>query len=158
MAKLKILGREIEISFRKRLYGIGSEGQDYALSNLLGTNSTSFARLDAYHGPVYSCINLIAETVATYQPYIERRVGKDSTDIGDHEFLRLLRKPTGLQNDPAVPITFYDILYATAAFIELQADCYWYMPTGNITGKPREVILLRADKVGKVIDKNIHWL
>lgn len=154
MAKLRFLGREIEINFRKRLYGIGSEGQDYALANLLGTDTKAFARLDAYSGPVYSCINLIAETYASYQPYIERRVGKDNTDIGDHEFLRLLKNPGGLGDDKAVPLTLFDTLYATAAFIELQADCYWYMPTGNITGKPREIIILRADKVGKVIDKD----
>jgi HK97 family phage portal protein len=35
----------------------------------------------------------------------------------------------------------------------LQGDAFWYMARGKSTGRPREIVILRADKVGTDIDK-----
>lgn len=149
--KLKLFGTEIIIG--KRLFGVGKDDESFGMANIYGTDSKLVGKLDSYKGVVYSCINLIAESYASYQPYIEKRNGKEWTDIGDHEFLKLLRNPGGT-GDKAIPISMFDLLYATASFIELQGDCYWYMALGERTRLPREIIILRADKVIQDLDDN----
>lgn len=147
--KFKLFGQEVMIG--KRLFGLGADDNYIGFADMTG-DPKQFARLKSYEGLVYACINRIAETYASYEPVFERRQGDDWKAIPDHEFKRLLEKPGG-QDDKAVPVTLYDILVATASFIELQGDCYWYMGLGQYTGKPREIVVLRADKVGQVIDE-----
>lgn len=149
--KFKLLGRDVIIG--KRVFGVGKEEQSIGVANLLGGDPKAFSRLDSYQGLVYACINRIAETYATYDPYIEEKRGDQWEAIDDHDFLRLLRNPSGTE-DNAVPLSRYDILFATAAFILLQGDAYWYMPIGKMTKQPKEIILLRADRVGKEYDEN----
>jgi HK97 family phage portal protein len=146
--KFKLFGREIIIG--KRLVGVGKDDQ-YIGAVDFGTDTRTFRRLDAYRGIVYACINRVADSYASYEPYIERISGKEKTVLADHEFLKLLRRPSGT-DDKAVPYTLFDLLFATAVLIELQADAYWYVPVGENTKKPKEIILLRADKVGRELD------
>lgn len=149
MARFRIFGREITI--QKRLFGIGRDTDNWDVANSFG-NTRSLAQLDSYKGIVYACINRISDTYAGVNLYVERKTGKDYARLDYHEFIALLNNPGG-RDDKAIPISLFDLLFATAAFIELQGDCYWYMPLGNGSGKPREIIILRADKVGKVLNK-----
>lgn len=136
----------------KRLFGLGKDDDYFGSIETFGNDRRKFSKLKNYKGFVYSCVNLIAEQVASYQPEIYRGDADKKEVVSDHEFLRLLRKPAG-SNEKARPITFFDILYATAAFIELQGDCYWYVGKGRLTGRPREIVVLRADKVGRDLDE-----
>lgn len=149
----KVLGQEITIG--KRLHGIGKVDDylgEYGLSSI--TNK-QFNRLDSYKGVVYACINLIADSYASYQPIVSRRQGDELKALPTHELIDLLNNAGGFKDkDQAVPISMFDILFATAAFIELQGDVYWYIPRGKLTGKPKEIVVLRADKVGKKLIKD----
>lgn len=148
MRTLRIFGREIVI---KRLYGLGKDEQSFGVGQY-GTDTKSMKLLDTYKGVTYACINLIAESVGAYEPIIEKRQG-DGTwkDTGDHELLSLLHRPGGV-DDKAIPISMSTLFFMTAAFIELQGDVYWYMARGQKTGHPKEIVVLRSDKVGKKID------
>lgn len=149
--KFKLFGTEIAIG--KRLFGLGKDETYWGEMTSFGTDLKAYSRLDSYQGIVYACINLIAESVASYDPHIYRKKGDQWEDIGDHEFLQLLHRPGGT-DEKAIPVSMFDLLYATWAFIELQGDCYWYMAKGVVSGKPREIVILRADKVGRHLDKD----
>ena len=146
--KFKLFGRDIIIG--KRLFGLGKDESTFGVANMTGSGSDQIESLETYDSIVYACINLIAESVAQYQPIIKKANGDV---LEDHPLLQLLRRPSGLA-DKAVNVTQYDLLYATASFIELQGDCYWYIGKGRTTGMPREIVILRADRVGKDIDKD----
>lgn len=110
-------------------------------------------KLKAYKNVVYGCTSLIGETVADYSPYLEKKVGKVWERV-DHEFIDLLAQPAG-KDAKTKPTSFskYDLWEATAIYQVLQGDAFWYLARGETTGRPREIILLRADKVGTDIDK-----
>lgn len=146
-------GRTVIIG--KRLYGMGRDQEDYfsVMSARYGTDNKSRSKLDAYRGLVYACVSLIGEQAGGYRPIIMRRRGDQMEDIGDHEFLQLLKRPNG-RDVKSTSMSQFDLLEATASFLELQGECYWYMAKGIMTGKPREIVLLRADKVGISISKD----
>lgn len=145
--KFSIFGQDIVIS--KRLFGVGKEDNYYGLMRTYGDDYKAFSRLDAYSGKVFSCINLIGEACGGYEPIISR----GETALETHPFLELLARPGGMK-DKAVPISQFDLFFATIAFILLQGDCYWYFANGEISNKPRTITILRADKVGKTFDEN----
>lgn len=147
--RFKIFGQDVMIG--KRLFGVGKDDDYFGFADLYGTDIKNLRRLDTYKGLTYAAINRIADSYASYQPYIERKTGKEWKEIEYHPFLELLKNPKG-NTDSAVPVSMFDLLYATASFIELQGNCFWYMPVGVSTGKPREIIILRADKVGQDLD------
>lgn len=152
MRKFSIFGRQVMIG--KRLFGLGRDDETYGLAQVYGVNeSKAIDYLDTYQGVVYACINLIAESVGDYQPVIYRKTKGKKEDIGDHPFLQLLRRPGGT-DDKALPVSMFNLFFMTAAFIELQGDVYWYMSKGLKTGEPKEIVVLRADKVGRYIDKD----
>lgn len=151
--RLKLpFGRSIIIG--KRLYGMGRDQEDYfsVMAAKYGSDNRSRAKLDAYRGLVYACVSLIGEQCGGYSPQIFRRRGDQLEDVGDHELLQLLKKPSG--RDPkATSMSMFDLMEATASFLEIQGEVYWYMAKGIYTGKPREIVILRADKVGISISK-----
>lgn len=148
---MKIFGQSGIIA--KRLFGLGKDEDYYGiLSN--DNSAKEYRNLKTYKGIVYACINLIAEQMGSYEPQIyrkDKKTGIWKATEEDHEFLQLLRRPGG-KDDKAIPISMFSLLYATAAFIELQGDVYWYMAKGVKTGKPREIVILRADTVGRELD------
>lgn len=148
MARFKIFGRDIVIG--KRLYGIGKDDEQFGVAQY-GTDNRSHALLETYKGVVYACINLIGDSVADYDPHIYKKTKKGLVDIGDHELLELLRHPGGV-DDKAIPISMATLFFMTAAFIELQGKVYWYMAKGLNTGSPKEIVVLRGDRVGQYIN------
>lgn len=147
--KLKILGTDIVIG--KRLFGLGKEDDNYSVVGQ-SPDRKQFDRLKAYRRYVYSCINLIAEQYGSYKPIFSKQNGTELKPMVYHEMMTLLNNPGG-RDDKAIPISLFDLLHATSALIELQGGCYWYLPYGETTRKPREIILLRADKVGIDLNK-----
>lgn len=117
-------------------------GVDYAVRH----------RLKAYKNVVYACTSLIGEQCGGYSPRIQQRKGDQWEDI-DHEFLRLLRRPGGRELK-AASFSMFDLWEATSIYQLLQGDCFWYMGRGVETGKPREIVLLRPDRVGTDINKD----
>lgn len=116
-------------------------GIDYRVAN----------RLDAYKNIVYACVSLIGEACGDYEPYIQKKVGDKWETLPDHELLQLLRRPGG-RDLKSASFSMFDLFEATVSYQLLQGDCFWYMARGVTTGKPREIVLLRADKVGTDID------
>lgn len=149
--KFRIFGRDVVIG--KRLFGIGKDDTYFGMVNSYGTDNANASLLASYHGFVYACINRVAESVASYEPIIYQRKGDQLVALTTHPLLDLLNKPGG-SGDRAVNISRFDLFFATAAFQLLQGDCYWYMAKGVTSGKPREVTVLRSDKVGKELDDN----
>ena len=123
----------------------GRYGMDYRRRN----------KLKAYKNIVFGCVSLIGEAIGDYTPYLEEKRGKTWERV-DHEFIDLLRQPAGKYN-PAEPradsFSSFNLWEATGVYQVLQGDAFWYMANGKTTGKPREIIILRADKVGTDIDK-----
>lgn len=156
MAKtLKLFGAQITFGKQKRLFGLGREDEDYfaIMQQKFGVDYKSRHLLDSYQGIVYACITLIAESAGAYKPKIMRRKGDQLEDIGQHEFLDLLRRPSG-RDAKATSMSMFDLFEATTSFLEMQGEVYWYMAKGVISGKPREIVVLRPDRVGIDIDKD----
>jgi HK97 family phage portal protein len=149
--KFRLFGRDVLIG--KRLFGVGKEDNYFGMVNNAGDDRGTFDLLSSYEGFVYACINIIAQSIASYEPLIYRKVGKEKKLLDSHELLDLLRHPGGRDNK-AINISQYDLFYATASFQLLQGDCYWYMAKGLTSGRPREITILRADKVGKQLNED----
>lgn len=148
--KFRAFGRDIVIG--KRLFGFGKEEESFGIVNM-GTDTKSLKKLDAYKGIVQACVSLIGESAGgMYEPIAYRRKG-DQLEAVEHEFLQLLRRPSG--NDvKATSFSSFDLFEATASFIALQGECFWYMARGTMSGRPREIIILRPDRVGIDVDDN----
>jgi HK97 family phage portal protein len=148
---LKIFKTEITIG--KRLIGTGRDDETFGIGSTFGWDNRSIRKLKAYRGVVYACVNRIAESYASYEPVITRTTGKEVKRVDTHPLLQLLQHPNGM-GQKAVPVGLFDLLFATAAYIELQGDVYWYLAMGENTRQPKEIVILRADKVGKDLDDN----
>lgn len=149
--QFRIFGRDILIG--KRLFGLGKEDESFGIMQMTGTDSRSSNRLKAYKGIVQACVSLIGEAAGgMYQPVAYRRQG-DELKAVDHEFLQLLRRPSG-DAPKSESFSQFELFEATASFVALQGECYWYMARGVVSGRPREIVILRPDKVGIDIDKN----
>lgn len=136
----------------KRLYGVGKDQDFYGfMGGKFGTDASSRNKLNSYKGIVYACVSLIGESMGgQYEPQLKVRKGDHFDVIDDHPLLKLLRNPSG--NNEAEPLSQFDLFEATASFIALQGECYWYMVPGRISGEPKEIVILRPDKVGVDID------
>jgi phage portal protein BeeE len=118
-----------------------------------GSDFRSKNRLKAYQGVVFSCTSLIGEALGgEYEPYVEQRKGDKWVRI-EHPFINLVNQPAG-KNADSESFSKFDLFEATGIYQVLQGDAYWYVAKGKRTGEPRELILLRPDKVGVDIDKN----
>lgn len=136
----------------KRLFGVGKDQDFYGfMGGKFGTDAESRNKLSAYRGIVYACVSLIGESMGgQYEPILKVRKGDHFDILDDHPLLQLLRNPSG--NNEAEPLSQFDLFEATASFIALQGECYWYMVPGRISGEPKEIVILRPDKVGIDID------
>jgi HK97 family phage portal protein len=124
------------------------------MSQRYGSDYRSRNKLKAYKNVVYGCTSLIGEALGDYAPYLEEKRG-DSWERIDHEFFNLLRQPAGRDAaQKAASFSSFDLWEATGIFQVLQGDAFWYMAMGKTSNKPREIVILRADKVGTDINKN----
>lgn len=150
--KLKILGRQITIGKDIGQYAGTSDDWFSVMMQKYGSDYTSKNKLEAYRNIVYACVNLIGEQCGKYEPIVQRKNG-DQWETIDHEFMNLLRRPGG-RDLTAASFSQFDLFEATGSFQELQGDCFWYMALGKTTKRPRQIVLLRPDKVGTDIDRD----
>lgn len=133
----------------KRLFGMGKESDNSFTMNRFTTNQVQANYLDAYTRLVYACISAIAEEVGDYEPIFYRVKGDNMEQLNAHPLLQLLMNP---QPDDDDGVTTYDLFEATQSFIELQGECFWYLPYGQFTKRPKEIHIIRPDKMGVSID------
>lgn len=149
--QIKLFGGRVTIGKALSQYGGQSDGGFSIYQNSHGVDYRSRGRLKAYQNIVYGCVSLIGEACGDYTPYVERKKG-DQWVREDHEFIDLLYKPNG-NSENAESFSKFDLFEATVSYMLLQGDCFWYMANGKESGRPREIVVLRADKVGTDIDK-----
>lgn len=147
---IKLFGGRLTIG--KDLSQYSGLGDDFVsmFSQKFGIDYGKRNKLKAYKNVVYGCVSLIGESVGDYRPYIEKRIG-DKWERITHEFIDLLYQPSGRDLQPEA-FSKNQLFEATVIYQLLQGDAYWYMARGKSTGRPRQIIMLRADKVGTDID------
>ena len=102
--------------------------------------------MNQYKGMVYTLVNAIAEDFAKYEPIFwkqDNRSGKKTQYI--HPFAKVLENP-----NPS--LSKFDLLVATASFLELTGDAFWYYAVGERSRQPKEIYLMRPDRVEVVVD------
>lgn len=148
---LRLFGGRITIGKELSQF-VGRADEYYSVTqNKYGIDYRVRNRLEAYKNIVYACVSLIGEACGDYEPYIQQKKGDQWETVDNHEFLDLLRRPGG-KDLKAASFSMFDLFEATASYQLLQGDCFWYMALGKTTGRPREIVMLRADKVGTDID------
>lgn len=148
---LKLFGGRLVIGKEISQYGGRSDEFYSVVGAKYGVDYKVRNRLEAYKNAVYGCVSLIGEACGDYVPLLQVKKG-DQWETIDHEFMELLNNPHG-NNDAAESFSRFDLFEATVSYQLLQGDCFWYMANGIKTGRPREIVMLRADKVGTDIDK-----
>ena len=102
--------------------------------------------MNQYKGMVYTLVNAIAEDFAKYEPIFwkqDNRSGKKTQYM--HPFAKVLENP-----NPS--LSKFDLLVATASFLELTGDAFWYYAVGERSRQPKEIYLMRPDRVEVVVD------
>lgn len=154
---IKIFGRTLVNPFQKDLSNYSGQADNFwsFMSQRFGVDYRSRSKLKAYKNIVFGCVSLIGEAMGgEYEPYLEIKKG-DVWERIDHEFIDLLKQPAGPlrpDNPQADSFNAFDLWEATVSLLLLQGDCFWYMGKGVVTGKPRQIVILRADRVGTDID------
>lgn len=135
---------------QKRLFGTGPT-DDWSFVDQFTGPAKDIKLLRQYQGVAYRCIDIISRAHARkYKPFIySQDVKGNKTTIYQHPFLSLLEHP-----DPEGNVSFSKLMEGSATFVELFGEFFWYMVPGKISGMPRQIILLRPDKVGIVLDKD----
>lgn len=130
----------------KRLFGYGPVEDQTYVDKFTGPTK-DIKLLGVYSGITYACINAISEEVGKYEPYLFTisPTGEKKT-IAKHPFLELLAKP----NPDTSSFQFFE---GVASFTEQFGEAFLYFAKGAKTGQPREVYLLRPDKIGISINK-----
>lgn len=149
--KLKLFGREIRIGRDLSQYIGRSDDFFSVIQQKYGSDYQVRNYLNAYKNVVYACVTLIGEACGDYQPYVERRNG-DQQEKVNHEFIDLIARPSG-RDLKADSFSQFDLFEATVSYMLLQGECFWYMALGTTTGRPREIVVLRPDRVGTDINK-----
>lgn len=148
--KLKLFGKEILIGKDLSQYIGRTDDLFSIMQSKYGVDYTVRNHLEAYKNVVYACVTLIGEACGDYEPYVERKKG-DQYEAIDHEFIQLLANPGG-RNLKADSFSQFDLFEATISYMLLQGECFWYMALGKTTGRPREIVVLRPDRVGTDIN------
>lgn len=102
--------------------------------------------MQQYKGLVYTLVNAIAEDFAKYEPIfwkVDNRTGQKKQY--QHPFAKVLENP-----NPS--LSKFDLLVATASFLELTGDAFWYYAVGERSRQPKEIYLMRPDRVEVVVD------
>ncbi len=94
---------------------------------------------------VYIAINRIAEAGALVPLNIFRLAGERRIGISNHPVEQLLAKPNPLTSQ-------FELFEQTLGSLELHGNAYWFL-AGDAAGQPREIWVLRPDRVSIVPDE-----
>ena len=94
--------------------------------------------LKAYRGWVYACTNAISERLADIELHLEKKTKVKGKIVWER-----------VEEDASLDVlyhvndfmTFYDLIFHTAAMLELDGNAFWYVVHSgqNGTGKPQEI-------------------
>jgi HK97 family phage portal protein len=112
----------------------------------LGVPPTQNSRqvLEDYKGIVYAAISTIAQNVSAMENYYAKEMGNGDIKVDQHEFLRLLENPNP-------DMTKKEFIEATESFMQMVGECFWYFKYGEVSKKPKEIYILRPDRVKIVV-------
>jgi len=123
----------------------------YALSTSTGVITRNYAKPSEFQpqlqlkGITYKAIDRIGEAVSMYEPQVKKANG----DVyANHPLYNLIDKPNNIQGNGS------DFLHLWAMLNEVYGETFWYMPKGETTGRPKEVILLNPPQVQLHFDDN----
>lgn len=135
----------------KRLFGYGPI-EDWSYVDQMSGPAKDIKLLGMYSGITYRCINTIAEAVGgKYIPvlYTTDNNGQKKT-VAKHPLLTLLQNPNP-------DLSMYQLFEGSASFVEQFGEFFWYMVPGAVTGYglngPKQIYLLRPDRMGITLDK-----
>lgn len=150
--KFKVFGRTIAIGKSiSQFIGLNDSMFGF-LGQKFGMDYRVRGRLSAYKNAVYALTSLNGKALGSYQPILQQKKG-DKWEAIDHPFMNLLKQPSGKDAaQKAYSFSQFDLFEATGIYQILQGDSFWYLPTGSISSEPKEIILLRSDKVGTDIN------
>lgn len=132
---------------QKRLFGTGPIDDFSAIDQFTGP-SKDIKMLGKYSGVAWRCITTISEAMGgEYEPYFfTKNADGKKTTVAQHPLLDVL-------NAPNPDLTAFQLYEGSSTFVELFGEFFWYMVPGKISGQPKEIYLLRPDKVAIVLDK-----
>ena len=102
--------------------------------------------MESYSYWTYACIRAIAEEIAAMK-LIVKEGGPEGKEVDQSPMLDLLSAPNEF-------LTGYNLLFKTAASLELCGNAYWYL--GNVKdefSEPQSLSLLNAGKIKPIIDR-----
>lgn len=107
--------------------------------------TTTTDQINSYKGVVYACASAIAEEVAK----IEIKLRQGENEIEKSPLFDLLENP-----NPEQGLTRFSLFELTQTYIELTGESFWYLAKGEITKLPKQIFILRPDKMKVSIGKN----
>lgn len=97
-------------------------------------------QLEQFNRYVYTIVSAFALDFAKTEYKMTRRISGKMQDIDQHELIDLLESPNPQQSG-------FQFRELHAVYMKLAGESFWYTPTGRISGKPKEMHLLRPDLV-----------
>lgn len=139
--------KQIQLALVKRWFGYTEENSPIMQALGVPGEVNQKKAIEQYNGIVYACVSAIAEEVASAEHYLQKpdRTGKLQRMATRHEFIRLLDRPNP-------QMTKFELLEGTQSFIEMAGEAFWIFGLGELTKRPKEIYLMRPDRMKVVID------
>lgn len=122
----------------KRLFGVGKDDLGIQSAMVGGYSQDNRDLIGNYHGVVYRAIKTIAQATGRYEPIFQKEDGKSQYDR--HPFLDVLYRPNKL-------VSQIDLFSTHQSFKEMFGESFWYYVLGDVTRTPKEIYLIRPDKM-----------
>jgi HK97 family phage portal protein len=100
-------------------------------------------RLAAYKNWVFACTNAIAYEIANADIQLHKKTKEGWERISEHPALEFLSKANPQQSGS-------ELMFSTAAYLELDGNSPWYIVRGKATGRPIEAWPLDPTRVSTV--------
>lgn len=145
-----MLGRLIS-NIKQKVSGLWNPvGGGYSFASYMrswGVGRTRRELLDLFTGLVHQCITAISSNVSRYEPVVEKKDAKGNTvQVLENPLLSLLERPNPF-------MTTYELIEASETYRMLTGEFFWYLALGEQTRKPKEIYIVRPDRVKVAIDK-----
>lgn len=97
---------------------------------------------------VHICVSRTAEAMAGVPYNVYQTQGEEKTALLNHPMEQLMRRPNYRWDG-------FEFKEATAAYLELCGNCYWFLSPA--TGPPLEMWILRPDRV-QIVPSETEWI
>jgi HK97 family phage portal protein len=128
------------------IYGRTAEASQFQIpsGSLSQTQSELYQRISW----VNIAVSNVAKRASTVKFEVKKLEGEKTTQIDNHPFEQLLRKPNPLQS-------CFEFFEATYAYRKLTGNAYWWLNKSTPTAQPAEMWILPPNKIKPVPDKNM---